>query len=384
MSQVKALVLFSGGLDSMLAAKVLEEQGVDIQPLCFNSIFFSCTRAEKIAANFGWKLKVIDISQGILKLVKNPPSGYGKNLNPCLDCHALMIKKAGEYLTPNPSPRQERGTNPLASRKVGEVYDLIATGEVLGQRPFSQNREALAQVAKLAGVEILRPLSAKLLPLTQAEKSGLINRHRLLDIKCRSRQRQLELVEKYKIKEYSSPAGGCLLTDQEFSQRLMKMLGWWPECTINDVSLLKYGRIFWLSLTPSPSPAPGVAGEGGKVLLVVGRNEKENEQLEKIAQTGDIILELKDEMGPITIVRIKNYELRITNEMREIDVPKELKMSELKMGAEKNQEEIVNIAALLTGYYATKARGKRVKIKIKLIEKDIKKRNNNYLINKFS
>ncbi|PJB17545.1 hypothetical protein CO116_00755, partial [Candidatus Falkowbacteria bacterium CG_4_9_14_3_um_filter_38_19] len=133
-----------------------------------------------------------------------------------------------------------------------------------------------------------------------------------------------------------------------------------------------------------PSPAPGVAGEGGKVLLVVGRNEKENEQLEKIAQTGDIILELKDEMGPITIVRIKNYELRITNEMREIDVPKELKMSELKMGAEKNQEEIVNIAALLTGYYATKARGKRVKIKIKLIEKDIKKRNNNYLINKFS
>jgi len=135
---------------------------------------------------------------------------------------------------------------------------------------------------------------------------------------------------------------------------------------------------------PAPLPLLVSQERGGKVLLVVGRNEKENEQLEKIAQTGDIILELKDEMGPITIVRIKNYELRITNEMREIDVPKELKMSELKMGAEKNQEEIVNIAALLTGYYATKARGKRVKIKIKLIEKDIKKRNNNYLINKFS
>jgi len=332
MPKLKALVLLSGGLDSILAAKVLQAQGTEVQGICFRSNFFSSEKAKKAAESIGIKLNIVDISNELLEIVKNPPSGYGKHLNPCIDCHALMTKKASEI----------------------KEYNVIATGEVLGQRPFSQKKEALARVEKLAGVEILRPLSAKLLPETEIEKKGLVNRGRLLNIRGRGRGRQMELAQKYNIKEYSTPAGGCLLTDPEFSQRLGKMLDYWPDCTTDDVQLLKFGRIFWQNSKGSK-----------KILLIVGRHQTDDKALEKFAKPGDIILELKDIPGPLTLLRAKNYKFKLQEDILKINVPSELKKGELKLSETKSEDEILKIAGLLTGWYAIKARGKKVKIEVK-------------------
>ncbi len=329
----KALVLFSGGLDSMLAVKVLQAQGIEIDGVCFFSNFFGCDKAKIAAKSIGLDLKTVDISQEVLDIVKNPPSGYGKNLNPCIDCHAFMIKKAGEIMK-------------------AEKYDFIATGEVLGQRPFSQTADALKRVEKLAELEVLRPLSAKLLNETEFETNGLVNRGRLLNISGRSRDRQMELVEKYNLKNYATPAGGCLLTDPEFSQRLMKMMDYWPEFNYNDVELLKNGRVFWLNLKTN-----------NKVLVVIGRNHEENERLKKLARDRDVLMEIEKIMGPTTLIR--NYRVQITE--YKLQIPEDLKMGELHMDEKKDEKEVLNIAGLLTGYYATKARGKEVKIKLEFI-----------------
>jgi len=351
----KALVLFSGGLDSVLAVKLLEKQGIEVRGVCFESCFFGCEKAKISAEEIGLKLparnaslrlrndaggEVINIDKEILEIVKNPPNGYGKNLNPCIDCHSLMARLAGEFAKKND-------------------YNIIATGEVLGQRPFSQNKEALKRVEKIAGLEILRPLSAKLLPETEYEKNGLVNRGRLLDISGRSRERQLDLVEKYNLKNYATPAGGCLLTDPEFSQRLLKMLEFWNECDSNDIELLKNGRVFWFNLTRNK-----------KVLAVIGRDEKDNNNLEKLVKKGDVMIELKEISGPLTVVR--NYKSQDTNHKQilnsKLQITNKLKMGELRLGEEKSEEEILNIAGLLTGYYSVKARGKKVNLIIKIIK----------------
>ncbi len=385
--KIKALVLFSGGLDSILAVKLLQVQGIEVNGVCFESNFFNCEKAKKAAEELGIKLKIVDISKKLLEIVKNPLSGYGKHLNPCIDCHSLMIKKAGEYLTPQP-PFLSALSDGVKIRRGGESRfsgrrgrdSILATGEVLGQRPFSQTKEALARIEKLAGKEILRPLSAKKLPETVYEKQGLVNRGRLKDISGRSRDKQMELAEKYGLKNYSSPAGGCLLTDPEFSQRLLVMFEKWPECNTNDVELLKHGRVFWLTpSTPKNAKKRQDANKCQKVLIVVGRHKEDDERLEKLAKQGDIVVELEKIAGPLTIVRSKNLspsqprlggtaagEVRSKKELLEIDVPEKLKMSELKLGEEKSEDEILQIAGLLTGYYAVKARGKKVKIEVTL------------------
>ncbi|MFH1822771.1 MAG: tRNA 4-thiouridine(8) synthase ThiI [Patescibacteria group bacterium] len=341
MRKAKALVLLSGGLDSMLAVKVLQAQGIDVTGICFTSNFFSCEKAEKAAEILNIKLIIEDIFGEILKIVKNPSSGYGKHLNPCIDCHALMIKKAGEIMKK-------------------ENFNIIATGEVLGERPFSQNKNALAQVEKLAGLEVLRPLSAKLLAETDFEKDGLVKRGRLLNIKGRRREQQFELAEKYKINVFPSPDGGCLLTDPGFNERLIKILEYWPDCSVDDIELLKHGRVYWLK------PENGKA----KILLIIGRNEKEDEFLKKIAKKNDIIIELKEIPGPTSLVRNKNDGLKIRNDelrMKTINIPMKLNLSELELDEEKSLLEIIQVASLLTGWYAVKARGHKVEIGIKLI-----------------
>lgn len=329
----KAIVLFSGGLDSMLAAKLLMEQGVEVAGVCFTSDFFGAAKAEKAAATLGIGLKIVDIGEEELALVKNPPSGYGKHLNPCIDCHALMVKKAGEMAR-------------------AEKFDIIATGEVLGQRPFSQTKDALARVTKLAGTEILRPLSAKLLPETTYERDGLVVRGKLLGIKGRGRERQMELAEKYGLTGYATPAGGCLLTDPEFSNRLLKMLEFRPDCGRHDIGILKYGRVFWLK-------------ESGKkkisnVLLIVGRDEQDNTNLEKLALAGDIVVELKEEMGPTSLIR--GLEAEDVKSILEMDIPEKLALGKLQLDKAKTAAEIIEISSLITGYYAVKARGRTVKI----------------------
>jgi tRNA U34 2-thiouridine synthase MnmA/TrmU len=282
MKKLRAIVLFSGGLDSILAAKILMEQGIEVFPVFFKSYFFGPEIAQKSAKENGLKLKVIDFSKEHLKIVKKPNFGYGSSMNPCLDCHILMLKKAKE----------------LMKKK---KFDFVATGEVLWERPMTQNKKALELVEKESSLSgyLLRPLSAKLLKETILEKKGLIDREKLLDIQGRSRRRQIELAKKFKIKFYPTPSGGCLLTDPEFGKRLKELLKNYPKFDGNDVELLKLGRHFWER----------------KAKIVVGRNHQENLKIKKLAQKKDILIEMKNYPGPTTLIR--SYGGKISKEILE-------------------------------------------------------------------
>jgi tRNA-uridine 2-sulfurtransferase len=326
MKKIKAIVLLSGGLDSMLAAAILKNQEVEVIGLGFESPFYSADRAKKAAEDLGIELVIKDISREMIDLVKNPPSGYGKRMNPCVDCHALMAKLAGKEVEKREA-------------------DFVATGEVLDQRPFSQTGKSLKKVSKLAGIEILRPLSAKLLPETEIERSGMVKRHLLFDISGRARSRQEELAGKFGFKDFPSPAGGCLLTDPAYSERLIKLLDNRPEMSVNDALILKSGRVFWFN---------GVKGD--KVLLVIGRHEEDNACLEKLAKKGDYVLKLKEVNGPTSVIRgLEDIKLKEI----EVFIPESLKLSEINFGEDKANDDILEISALLTGYYAVKARGGR-------------------------
>lgn len=338
MERPKALVVFSGGLDSMLAAKLLMNQDVEVTALTFESNFFDARVAKESAENLGIPIIVKDISEIELGLVKNPPNGYGKYLNPCIDCHAIMIRLAGE----------------IAKEK---DFSIVATGEVLGQRGFSQNRDALRRVKEISGVDVLRPLSAKLLAETKVEKERLITRGKLRAIRGRRREEQIELAARYGIKKYPSPAGGCLLTDPEFSERLMKLLDNCPDCSINDIELIKNGRIFWLRIK-----------EGGLALAIIGRNHEENERLKKLAKKGDFIVELKEINGPSTLLRFIDIKEPVTIKSNSyMQIPKILSLSKLRFSEPKNLEQIIDIICLLTGYHSTKARNKEVELIINKI-----------------
>jgi tRNA U34 2-thiouridine synthase MnmA/TrmU len=266
----KALLLFSGGLDSILATKILMEQEIKVIPVCFKSFFFDCNLAKRSVKNLNLKLKIVDISKEHLKIVKKPRFGYGKGLNPCIDCHLSMLKKAKGIF------------------KKGN-FDILATGEVLGERPFSQRKEIFKLIEKKVGLEnlILRPLSAKLLPETVYEKEGLIKREKLFSIRGKSRKPQIELAKKFKIKEFPTPAGGCILTDPQYSKRLKLLLEKIPDFDGEDTRLLKKGRIFW----------------DKEFLIVVGRNERENKEIEKMKQKDDLILEPLNFPGPTVLIR---------------------------------------------------------------------------------
>jgi tRNA U34 2-thiouridine synthase MnmA/TrmU len=304
----KALLLFSGGLDSILASKVLLDQGIKVTPVYFKSYFFGPEIAKKSAKEIGLKLKVIDISKEHLKIVRKPKFGYGKSMNPCLDCHLLMLKKAKEIMKK-------------------EKYDFVATGEVLGERPMSQNIQALKILEEKSSLKgyLLRPLSAKLLEPTIPEKKGLVDRERLLKIQGRSRKEQIELAKKYKINNYPQPAGGCLLADLEFGKKLKELFNIAKKIDKKDIELLKLGRHFFEK----------------NHKIVVGRNEKENKEIKKLVKKGDILIEMKNYPGPLTLIR--NYQGKI-------------------------KEEIIEKAKNLTQYYSVKSRDKKdVLFKVKKI-----------------
>ncbi|MCF7845941.1 MAG: hypothetical protein K9L85_01760 [Candidatus Peribacteraceae bacterium] len=265
-----ALVVFSGGLDSQLAVKVLEAAGCEVAALTFVSPFFSSEKAERAAENLGIEIFKEDFSEKILDLVKDPPHGFGKNLNPCLDCHAAMFRQAHDFTEQN-------------------NFQIIASGEVLGQRPFSQNREALGRVAKYAGVEILRPLSAKLLPPTSFEEQGLVDREKLLDLSGRSRKPQMALAKKFGIQDYPAPAGGCLLTEPTFAQKLRTLLEHYPEAGAEDVKLLKIGRFLIL---------------GKSSFSVIGRDQTDNKLLEQLRDSQNYLVAMRDFVGPTALVRV--------------------------------------------------------------------------------
>lgn len=276
----KCLLLFSGGLDSILAAKILEKQKIKVFPVCFKSFFFDCGVAKKSAKKLNLKLKIIDFSKEHLRIVKNPQFGYGKNFNPCIDCHLLMIKKAKGII------------------KKGK-FDFLVTGEVLGERPFSQRKEILEMIEKKAGLEglILRPLSAKLLKETIPEKEGWIKRERLFAIRGKSRKPQITLAKKFKIKEFPTPAGGCILTDSHYSEKLKTLFKKIPDFDGSDARILRKGRIFW------PTFAKASAGKQRNFLIVVGRNEKESKELKKFKNREDLILEPENFPGPTVLIR---------------------------------------------------------------------------------
>lgn len=268
----KALVLLSGGLDSILVLHLLRQQGIECIGVHFTSPFFRSPLVPRLAEEMGIPLYEIDITDEVLELLKSPPHGFGSQMNPCIDCHALMLRKARELM-----------------EEVGA--DFVATGEVLGERPFSQNLQSLRIVERESGLEgrLLRPLSAKLLPPTLPEQEGLVDREKLLDIKGRGRKRQLELAKSFGLKEIPTPAGGCLLTDPGFSKRLRDLLEN-GELSRENVELLKIGRHFRL--------APGVK-------LVVGRNMKENERIRLSYREGDALLDSFSHKGPDALLRGK-------------------------------------------------------------------------------
>jgi tRNA-specific 2-thiouridylase len=280
MKKVKALLLFSGGLDSILAVRILMEQGIEVVPVYFKSYFFGPEIAEKSAKENGLKLRIEDISKEHLEIVKKPKFGWGASMNPCLDCHILMLKKAKEIMEK-------------------EKFDFVATGEVLGERPFSQTKNALLIVERESSLKgyLLRPLSAKLLEPTIPEKKGLVKREKLFDIQRRSRKRQIELAKKFKIKWYPQPSGGCILTDLEFGKKLRDLLEKYPEFDGNDIETLKLGRHF---------------GEG-KVKIIVGRNHEENLKLEKLKRKGDFIVKIENYPGPTVLIR--PYEEKASKEI---------------------------------------------------------------------
>ena len=291
---MKALSLISGGLDSTLATKVIMEQGVEVVAVNFVSPFCRCDRRKGdprepgagsrgcrheaifVSEQLNIPLKIVNVTRDFLEVLKAPKHGYGSNMNPCIDCRILMLKKARELM-------QELGAS------------FLITGEVLGQRPMSQHGRAMQTVEREAGVEgiLLRPLCAKLLEPTIPEKNGWVDREKLLEISGRSRKAQMALAEQLRIKDYPCAAGGCLLTDPNFARRVRDLIDH-DLLTLEDVKVLNHGRHF--RLTPQAK-------------LVVGRDEHDNAIIEGFVREGDYLFQpLPEASGPSALGRGADFD----------------------------------------------------------------------------
>ena len=281
MANCRGLSLASGGLDSQLAIRVLERAGAEVEAVCFHTPFFDCSAAKKAADALGVKLHLVDFLDDEIALLENPPHGFGGAMNPCIDCHAAMIRRAGKLMT-------ELG------------YDFVATGEVQGQRPMSQNRQSLGIVEKCSGLKgrLVRPLSAKLLEPTIPELEGKLDRERLLDISGRGRERQIALAAELGIVDYPSPAGGCKLTEPGFCNKLKDLQSHEGLKNRTLIELLVIGRRFRL---------PG----GSSVIL--GRDGGENALLKRKrdGMATAALVSLDGVPGPTALIpEVKNEEDR--------------------------------------------------------------------------
>jgi tRNA-specific 2-thiouridylase len=273
-----AIALFSGGLDSALAVLLLLRQNVEVTALTFMTAF-GCDLSDRsscghnpfpAAERFGFRVKLMNLGQDYVEMVRRPRFGHGKNMNPCVDCRIHMLRQARDYME-------------LAGA------DFIVTGEVMGQRPFSQVKSKLALTAREADVEglLLRPLSARLLPPTLPETRGWVDRERLMGIRGRSRKPQMELARKLGLEDYPNPASGCLLTDPEYSARLRDLFRFTEIVGLTDLNLLRVGRQFRLS---------------DACKAIVGRDETDNARLLAAARDGLVTLEVRDCGSPITVL----------------------------------------------------------------------------------
>lgn len=273
-----AIALFSGGLDSMLAVRVVQEQGVEVRGIHFVSPFFgegildngSKYRAQQAAEMLGLPLRIVSLGSDYLEMLRSPRHGYGKAVNPCVDCHTYFFRKAKEYML-----------------EIGAHF--VITGEVVGQRPMSQRRHTLQVVERDSGLEglLVRPLCARCLPPTIPEERGWLDRQRLKAFQGRSRKDQIQLAEEFGLREYPTPAGGCLLTELTYQSKVRDLFSHEETLDPHEFRLLRVGRHFRL-------------GPGTKA--VVGRNEAENDQLLEAMRPGERIIRWLDGSSPLVLV----------------------------------------------------------------------------------
>jgi len=296
--KVKALSLFSGGLDSILATRIVMDQGVEVEAIQFVTPFFNYhvledlpAHKDKMMALYGINVHVEDISEGYLQLLHNPDHGFGKNFNPCIDCKIMMFARAKTLL-------KERGAS------------FLISGEVIGQRPMSQRRDTMNVIERESGTRsiLLRPLCAQLMKETEPEIQGWVDRSKLLQMSGRGRSAQMALAAEFGITEYPAPAGGCILADPILSRRIKELYSGETMLTaarvnVLDVRGLLIGRQMML---------PG----GG--WLILGRDEKDNDKLEKLARTEDALLRMDDWPGPTAI--LKKTELYPDSDTLEVDL----------------------------------------------------------------
>ena len=319
----KAIALLSGGLDSTLAVKMMLDMGIEVEALNFTSPFCTCTgknsgcksEAVRVAQEYNIPIKVVHKGLDYLEIVRNPVHGYGKGVNPCIDCRIYLLKKAKEYM-------RESGA------------DFVFTGEVLGQRPMSQRRDTLRVIERESGLEglLLRPLSARHFEPTIPEKEGWVDRDKLLDIEGRSRAPQMQLAEDLDVKNYPCPAGGCLLTELSFVPKIRDVFDHSEELNLRDFKMLKTGRHFRI---------------GPDSKAVMGRNEADNNHLENVRHPGEAALTWLDGNTPVAIITGKQdqelYDLsaRILLRYTKAEPGAECRM-ELRCNDEKQVFTVVN------------------------------------------
>ncbi|MDO8736796.1 MAG: hypothetical protein Q7K29_06905 [Thermoleophilia bacterium] len=274
----KALALLSGGLDSRLAVKMMLEQGIEVEGLNFVTVFCTCTarsscksEARKAAEEYGIPLKVLNATDEILEAIGDPKHGFGRGLNPCLDCRISMFRRAGKYM-------KETGA------------DFLVTGEVWGERPMSQRPDAMAIIEKESGLAglIVRPLSAHLFEPSIPEREGWIDRDKMMAISGRSRKPQMQLAHELGVNDYPCPAGGCLLCDKNFAARLKHLLQEDPKPAVAEIQALRLGRLIFSS-------------EGKRVMIP--RNEDETKRLIALARPGDLLMSADGHMGPTAVIK---------------------------------------------------------------------------------
>ncbi len=274
----KAIALYSGGLDSTLAILTMMKQGVDVTAITFMN-HFGCDIGDKSSCSkdpfaasvkFGFTVKLAHLSDKFFDIVKNPKYGHGKNMNPCVDCRILMLKEAKEFMKMSGA-------------------DFLITGEVIGQRPMSQRRDCFPVMDKDADVKglVVRPLCGKILPATIPEEKGLISRDMLLDFNGRSRKPQIALAEELGLTEYPAPAGGCLLTDPNYSFKLRELLDHTKDPDYKEINFLRVGRQFRYS---------------PDCKIFVGRDKADNDAIQSLTESDDYSLHVEDAGSPVTVL----------------------------------------------------------------------------------
>ena len=317
---MKALALFSGGLDSVLAMKLIKDQGIDVVAVNINIGFGSSVdrteHMKNMCKQIGVPLEILDLRELYIdEVLFSPKYGYGKNFNPCIDCHGFMFRYTGQLL---------------------EKFDasFMISGEVVGQRPMSQRKDALEQVKSLSEHDelIVRPLCAKLLPPSKPEREGWINREKLLDISGRNRSRQLAIAKEIGLEDFESPGGGCLLTEIQFSAKL-KDFSQYDKLEVDDIDTLKAGRHLRLD-------------DGAK--LIIGRHKEDNEKLKVTNSSKYYKVRILNATGPFGLFQINSSDddlkmaakLMVTYGKTQEDTVYEVQFTDEKNGTKKVVEAI--------------------------------------------